>query len=123
MGRWDWFLNLVDPNLEKLSNSKIFKEMTWVCISYGMAGTGKYYDLWFMNFDFDWLVGFDFYWVDQDYLNFYILFSIFQIICKNSTLYTDMVLKKHTELELYSDEKGFVISEKVSSYYCCIPLW
>merc|ERR1719491_975166 len=34
------------------------------------------------------------------------------IICKNSTLYTDMVLKNHAELELYSDEKGFMISEK-----------
>ena len=43
-----------------------------------------------------------------------ILFSLFQIICKNSTLYTDIVLKNHAELELYSDEKGFMISEKVS---------
>ena len=88
-----------------------------------MAGTEKYYDLWFMNFDFDWLVAFDFYWVDQNWLKILYIFYIFQIICKNSTLYTDMVLKKHTELELYSDEKGFVISEKVSFYYCCIPLW
>ena len=28
-----------------------------------------------------------------------------------------MVLKNHAELELYSDEKGFMISEKVSFYY------
>ena len=43
----------------------------------------------------------------------YILVFVFQIICKNASLYTSIILKKHAELDMYSGEKGFQISEEV----------
>ena len=40
--------------------------------------------------------------------------NLLQIICKNATLYTDMVLKANNSLELYPDDKGFRVSDQVS---------
>ena len=40
----------------------------------------------------------------------------FQIICKNATLYTDMVLKNRSELELYTQDPSFQICEEVRNF-------